>query len=236
MEKDYVIASDIDGTLKHDGYIHRATLDWLKKLSKYAIIAVVTGKRERSYEREPIQYARFVALENGCILKDNGKRDEEWERRIDKDYDRDRIFDEVKSKYPEKYLDKKKYMVIIKYRTLEERDRIKKILDEIPEKNFKIYENEGTKTIEILPKNRGKGKVIERISFRTSIPLGNFYGIGDSRNDIDMLKIVGHPNTFESASDDVKKVVKEKNGYITPFDSHRGIQDILQKIYEEIRR
>ncbi len=65
----YVVASDVDGTLKHSGYIHPQAIELLERIRRYTTVAIVTGKRKESYAREQQLPCNVLALEMGvCFL------------------------------------------------------------------------------------------------------------------------------------------------------------------------
>ncbi len=233
MKRKYVLSTDIDNTILYDGYVHPETLRYLNKLSKYFDIVMNTGRRKKSYEKLSLN-SDIVCLENGCIIEVYGERDKTWEESIKNGYDKENVYKILKNIFGDK-TEKKEYMVIVRYGDLDIND-IKTVLQafELPGAKYTI--NENTKILEVIPKNTDKGKVLERISYLLKKPLDAFYGIGDSGNDLEMLKTVRKPYTFEHATEEIKELVEKRNGYISPYRSHEGIWDVLDRIYFEVKK
>ncbi len=231
--KKYVIATDIDHTILHNGYIHEDVKELLKKLSNYSHIAFVTGRRKSSYNKIKTGIEDIVSLENGCIIEIYGKRDLDWERNFLEYYDQKKVFEFLRKQIPEEYMDKKEHMIMIKYDG-NDLENLKNKLENLEDAKYLI--NHNTRIIEVVPKTIDKGEAVKRISQIVYIPLDYFFGLGDSGNDYEMLNIVKKPYTFEHASDEIKELVERKGGYISPYKSHDAALDVLDRIYYEVKK
>jgi len=77
--------------------------------------------------------------------------------------------------------------------------------------------------VDITPKGVNKGSGVQFLSETTGVPLEDMVGIGDTKGDLPMLKLVGHPTGPENADASVRQIAE----YISPFRTTRGIVDII---------
>lgn len=66
----------------------------------------------------------------------------------------------------------------------------------------------GNEWLDMIPKNVNKGSALKKILEYLGISPENCMAIGDSDNDIEMLKLVKYPVTVESASSEIKAYTK----------------------------
>ena len=59
--------------------------------------------------------------------------------------------------------------------------------------------------------------------------------LGDGKNDMDMLSKAEYAGTLASAHKDIKNLVKEKEGYCSPLESHGGTEDLLKWAYKILK-
>lgn len=89
---------------------------------------------------------------------------------------------------------------------------LKKVRDEIL--SYEEYKDvldcfiSSGKYLEINPKGTNKGEAIKWLCNHLNVKKENTMGIGDSDNDIDMLKNVGLPVGVANANENVRKVVE----------------------------
>ena len=82
------------------------------------------------------------------------------------------------------------------------------------------------KYLEINPKGTNKGEAIKWLCNHLNVKKENTMGIGDSDNDIDMLKNVGLPVGVANANENVRKVVE----YVCQKDyKEGGVQEAIEK-------
>lgn len=67
----------------------------------------------------------------------------------------------------------------------------------------------------------------------TGIDLAKVVGIGDSKGDFPMLKLVGYVGCPSNASTDCKKLVQAKGGYISPHEYSSGVADAISHFVSE---
>ncbi len=77
--------------------------------------------------------------------------------------------------------------------------------------------------VEVIPKGTSKGSGIQWLCEKLGIPLDDAYAFGDSVNDLDMLKTVGHGIAMGNASEPAKSVAE----YVTDDIHKDGIYNAL---------
>ncbi|MDI6807168.1 MAG: HAD-IIB family hydrolase [Candidatus Aenigmarchaeota archaeon] len=85
--------------------------------------------------------------------------------------------------------------------------------------------------VDITPKNVNKATGLMVVSEYLGIKPEEMRAIGDSKNDLPMLKFVGYPRAVGNADKDVKKVVEKKGGYIARNPYGKGVLEIA--MYEK---
>lgn len=86
---------------------------------------------------------------------------------------------------------------------IEEVEKICRFINEKYSDEIVAYRN--TCFIDVVPKGCSKGEGVSYVKERENIDTKNTYAIGDSYNDIPMLKESGHSFTFENVEDGIKK-------------------------------
>ena len=80
--------------------------------------------------------------------------------------------------------------------------------------------------LEVMPKGVSKGSAVHYLSKYLGVPIENTVAVGDSDNDISMIKVAGIGCAMANAIDSVKKAAD----YITVNDcDHSGVAEILEK-------
>ncbi len=80
--------------------------------------------------------------------------------------------------------------------------------------------------IEIMAKGVGKYEAISQIAKIEKIKMKEIVAVGNNKNDLKLLKKVGHSFAVSNASEEVKEVAKEK----TSSNNALGVEKILEKI------
>lgn len=88
--------------------------------------------------------------------------------------------------------------------------------------------------LDVLPANGGKVSAIRYLLETTGIPHTRSRAIGDNTNDTEMLAYSAWAGCQGHAPESVKAVVRERGGYITPFTSHQGTEDLLEHACRKI--
>lgn len=99
--------------------------------------------------------------------------------------------------------------------------------DSLPQyfyENFSVLKT-CTYTFEVLSKNTNKGTGVKELCQYLDIPTNEVICIGDSPNDLDMLKCAGLPVAMGNASDEIKHAAK----YITLTNEENGVANVLEK-------
>jgi len=85
-------------------------------------------------------------------------------------------------------------------------DRVKALLGD----EFDFIEHEGfdLNVIEMVPKGTSKATGIKWLCDKLNVPVEDTFAVGDSVNDLDMLKFVGHSVAMGNGADCVKAIVE----------------------------
>lgn len=75
----------------------------------------------------------------------------------------------------------------------------------------------------------GKGKMLKRVAEKLGLKADEVLAIGDSHNDLSMLEQF-QAATTDNADDEIKNVVKAKNGTIAGAACSLGVAEILERI------
>lgn len=81
--------------------------------------------------------------------------------------------------------------------------------------------------VDISPAGIDKASGVKFWTEKTGIGPEKIMGIGDSNGDFPLLNAVGFIACPANASDECKKLVREKPGYISPFPHAAGVADII---------
>lgn len=87
--------------------------------------------------------------------------------------------------------------------------------------------------VDISPAGIDKGSGVDFLCRKTGMNPKNLLGIGDSKGDFPMLNAVGFVGCPKNASDECKKLVTKKGGYVSPFDYAYGVYDIIRHFVPE---
>lgn len=230
-----LIALDIDGCLiGPDEQLLLPTATALRQASSIAPIALLTG-RSRSYVERLIEALTTVnapsVIEGGCFLfiPENGITIPHPSLPEDLS-----IFNNIRrmleTSLPDIRIEAGKDICISLHRPKETSieplfKKVLSILEDIPETVSVTHSSEA---VDIIPYGIDKGAGIEFLSAYSRISLNHILVIGDSKNDLPSLKRAGMVGCPANAHDDVKTIVKEKNGHIAERSYGEGIVDILR--------
>ncbi len=79
--------------------------------------------------------------------------------------------------------------------------------------------------LEIMPIGVNKGTGLQRLADLFGVSIEETMAVGDSQNDIDMLKAAGLSVTMENAHDEIKKIA----GYVTASNDEDGVAQAIEK-------
>lgn len=97
------------------------------------------------------------------------------------------------------------------------------ILKQLDEFGNVIEITHSNSAVDITPKGVNKGSGVRFLSKVTGIPLKDMVGIGDTKGDIPMLSLVGHPTGPANADENVRQLAE----YVSPFETTHGVVDII---------
>jgi len=82
--------------------------------------------------------------------------------------------------------------------------------------------------VDISPVGIDKASGLRFLSQHTRINLKNTLGIGDSNGDFPLFETVGYVGCPANASEECKKLVKKRKGYISSYFYARGVADVIE--------
>ena len=129
----------------------------------------------------------------------------------------------------EQYLKKYEYRKITYVGEIEDPYEFEALSDKIKVEAMGMYDGIPTKSGEIIIKNTGKDKGIERVINYLSIDRENTIAIGDSMNDYHMLKYAGVGIAVSNA----EEIIKEIADFVTDDCNSRGVGKALNKLFNK---
>lgn len=87
--------------------------------------------------------------------------------------------------------------------------------------------------VDISPQGIDKASGVRFLAEKTGVDFAQILGIGDSRGDFPMLNLVGHVGCPANASEECKKLVQEKEGYISSYQFAKGVADVIRYFIEK---
>ena len=248
------VFSDIDKTLIHKSFLKKflPVEDEGKFMSKRGAslmsqigsrgipVILISGRRITSYERiMNIIPHSFAVLEHGCLVLDGNKVDTNYAYNF-KDY----IGNPLKPKSSGILWDYEQEMRKRGYIT-DSKDRISSFRID-PDKNglnvseqkklLSMKHPQGIKTvrninfIDFIPPMGGKDNAIKYLFSKLGVGWDSIACLGDDYNDLEMLSKAKYVFTHKGAVSEVKKVVKERDGYISKYSGHDGTVDMLKEV------
>lgn len=92
------------------------------------------------------------------------------------------------------------------------------------------YDHRNLCIVDILNRECSKGHALERFAQSRGIGRDEIVAIGDNYNDIEMLRIAGHPFIMSNASDDLKQ-----NGWpVTLSNDESGVAAAIEQVLSEV--
>ncbi|TDA41764.1 MAG: hypothetical protein DSO07_02840 [Thermoproteota archaeon] len=107
-----------------------------------------------------------------------------------------------------------------------------KVKKEVEDRARHLYITRSKSAVDILPAGISKLSALIFVVKNMGLSLDKVCGIGDSINDIELLKNVGFPAVPANSEDEVKKIAL----YISPYENGRGVVDIVRKCVELNKR
>ena len=84
-----------------------------------------------------------------------------------------------------------------------------------------------TTAIDITPNVANKGSGLRFAAEKSGIEIKNILYIGDTRGDFSAFEVAGYTACPSNATEECKKLVESKSGYISPSANAKGLADII---------
>jgi len=234
-----IVFSDIDFTIAFDSLLHPRTAELIDKVRLRADFILVTA---RSYE----ECAPLPPIPNDGIVTENGAgifdrvdgRDvlcESWDRHV-------AVRQPVLDRYRD-MLEADGWLIHHKPRAfsscIDKSGKTQAELDEVvaalPEGlQLQFSHNTAGRYIEVFPLEAGKDKAIRQLCAQRGLPLQMTFAMGDNTNDIDMLRVVKMGFAPGNCHPQVREVLADLGGYVSPLDGHDGAADMLRRLLNEL--
>lgn len=103
---------------------------------------------------------------------------------------------------------------------------------EIVEKRLSQFEKvveltHSTTAVDITPKGANKGSGLKFATERSVVGIENVLYIGDTRGDFPAFEVAGYMACPSNATEECKKLVRSKDGYISSFENVNGLINII---------
>ena len=215
-----MIALDLDGTLlRSDSAVSPRTLGAIQEAcSRGVVVAIATGRMYATAS----PYGKLLGLGDipmmlyaGGLIQTVESKRKLFEQAIDV---RAVVCGDdfyTPQGAPNKLLSRGKH---------EELVRRREIIEEAMPGRFTILFSDPT-FLEIMPKGVNKGIGLHRLGELFQVPVEQIMAVGDSPNDVDMLKEAGFAVAMDNASPAVKDVVD----YVTAGNDDDGVAKVIEK-------
>jgi len=233
---------DVDGTLVHETggdqcirlfqkkYIHKKTINQIKQLQVNNTVYLCTGRRLSNFLplMKMIECDNNI-MENGAVIIKDGKVDINW-------FTQNKIqitnHFNVEFKLICNMLEAKGFKIdyLGRYNSFwvsidstSNKGSLYNMQALLYAKSSLSFFISGPKVL-IQPEKMNKSNAIKYLTRE------KYIYIGDNSNDYQAMYNCFVPFTIDSADNEIKKLVKLKNGYVSSFGGHKGIIDILEKL------
>ncbi len=230
-----IVYSDLDYTIIFDSVLHPETERLLTRLRERALFIIVTA---RSYA----ECAPLPPIPNDGIITENGAG---IFRRVDggdvlcPDWDRQMSARQETLDTYRDMLENQGWVIHYKPRAFSTNVEgsgktdadVEAAVAALPEGlQLQFSRNTAGRYLEVFPLEAGKDKALRRICLEHGVPLEQSFALGDNANDMDMLKVAGHAFAPGNCHPDVRALLQQIGGYVSPEEGHAGAQDILRKV------
>jgi len=254
-ERISLVFSDFDSTLAHkpalqnavrvgeeDSWVAENNISLLQKIAECLPVYIVTGRRFSGFQ----QVAKILPfcggiIEHGCIIIENNVPNPEYFDKF-----RPYVGEIGKKSGPlwayEAVLNGQGFKTDSEGRWASFRIKAKEWSEERKHDFMKNAHPDGLCSImnqgniDIMPKIGGKHKAIDFLLGKYQTSWLRTACLGDDYNDLDMLSKAGFPITHKGAVEDVQKLVRERQGYISPVKDHDATSDMLSYVLRNIQR
>ena len=104
----------------------------------------------------------------------------------------------------------------------------------IKEEKFNLYIITHVDAIDAMQNGLSKEVGLRVLSEHLKIPLEEMIAFGDGRNDFEMLSTAGYPVAVANAEGKIKKIVRERQGYISALEYGKGVLEAVNFIIENL--
>ena len=223
-----IVFSDIDKTLMFDLHVAPETLGLVEAIRARVPFVLITARSFDSVSRVPAIPRDQLIVENGCVIYDGDRIDEEWDARIRQSLP---LIEELKQSLGYTLRPKTRMISIGMAQNSLTWEDAKRIEGELPpELVLRTSSNERGDFLEIYPAAAGKASAIDYVRTKVGATVEETCCLGDDRVDIEMLAACGFPVTHEGARGPVVDLVWERKGYVAPGDSHAAAADMLRAV------
>ncbi|MEM4625395.1 MAG: HAD family hydrolase [Candidatus Pacearchaeota archaeon] len=84
----------------------------------------------------------------------------------------------------------------------------------------------GSCYVDINQKGCNKGYAVQKACELLGLPLSDVAAVGDGNNDIPMLDLVKHPACPSNSKENIKELVRKRNGYVASYPIGKGTKEI----------
>lgn len=228
--KNKAVAVDLDGTLVHtvpgeytlpgrsrDCYVSRKTVALLGRISQQIPTFITTGRNAPSVRKltdqiPEVRFAGFV-LENGFVVKkdlncpDPQKKKWKFADRVPPDWE------------PIPGHERSAGFILPK-KQKNPAELVRNLLEETQEQGYISFQHP---KIFVYPQEPDKMQGLAEFNVRPHIALGN------DINDTQLMQASIYPVTLQTAHSSIREIVKQKNGYCSPFAGHAAAEDMLHR-------
>lgn len=214
-----ILVSDFDGTFYLNNDDINKNIEKVKKFRKAGnIFIIATGRSHDEFKealtKHPLSYDYLIINNGATILNEENKFIsnciiKNW---VKKSLLKNLNFSNITKFYGCTILNskvdinnKRLTKIHIEYNTLDEAKNISNYINKKYKLFLKSYVIVTTKSVEIISSKCNKAKSVEKIAKVKKIDKKNIYAIGDSYNDLDMIKKF-NGYTMENGKDELKKI------------------------------
>ncbi|HHF99035.1 MAG TPA: HAD family phosphatase [Candidatus Aerophobetes bacterium] len=256
-----LVACDLDNTLMEGVPIQPEVKDFIVKIRKKGIKFVINSGRclenilevlSESKVPCPEGYPEAIISMHGIFIHylkgNNYVEDEEWNKEKRKELEilkqeigwkskmwEKMIEDKLKIKPLRKEIDQGVFRVL--FNNKEEAERAKEAITK--ETRFKYVTFLRNKHLLLATLSTAqKGHSLLRVARHFNLSPGEILAIGDSHNDIDMLngRYGFVPAAPSNAEEEVKSLVKSKNGYVASLAEGKGVIEIVNLLLHSSKK
>lgn len=234
-----IVFSDLDYTIIFDSILHPETERLLQELRQRALLVIVTA---RSYEEclplPPIPNDGIITENGAGIFRRVAGEDvlcAEWDRQMS-------VRQETLDAYRD-MLEDQGWVIHYKPRAfstnVEQSGKsdadVAAAAAALPKGlQLQFSRNTAGRYLEVFPVEAGKDKAIRRVCEEHGVALERAFAMGDNTNDMDMLKVAKRGFAPGNCHPDVRDLLQQIGGYVSPHEGHPGAQDILRKVMAEV--